>query len=223
MKLNYEEIVVDLKKAKESILSLRKEREALKNSIDVLEKSEFELKTKIKALIEENDQLKLQQLGRQGQNLDEAIFRSSTLYAKLEKIEKQNPFQFSLENFYEMVKQKNYSSVISQLADLTLRSLESNSPSPKSSKIHMMKTKESDDLEEQDFVRLVNESSDLLEVLEKQNERISEIGKNISRTFLGSLHKTSHSMANLRVPDLQSSIYKEPLSCQINNNKKLRK
>ena len=218
MKLNYEEILTDLKKAKDSILSLRKERDILKDSLKFYEKSETELKSKIKILQEENDRLKSPLFGKQTQSQNEFLIKSSSLYTKLEKLEELNPFQFSLQNFIELVKQKNYQSAISQLVDIVFSTLESKIPSTKSSKF--LTSKKGEFTQDQDFIKLINESSDLLQVLEKQNNKISEIGKNISNKLPH--HKTSYSMANLRVPDFQESYYDDPLIRLKNYNRKLR-
>ena len=216
----YDEIVNDLKKATETISSLRKERDYLKDVILKLEKNQDEYNKKLKILNEENKVLRAKILEKNEKKEDQEIAKNSIikLYTHIKNIQdfnKQYRLKDSFEELFQFIKIGKYFTVIVKLCQifvdfcpkvdekpglekkkkksLTLKSFQNSPKSTKSNTDGFLQSSENN--------KLLIESTQLLETLDQQNSRISNISKKITELMVKSpYHRHTRSQVDLKVP-----------------------
>lgn len=208
MNLNYDSILIDLKKAKSTILSLRQERDHLKDTCLQLEKTNRILKNQL----QDYNTLK----ERLHQSKQEPIDpNTSSKFSEISnELQKKLKFQhnylfFPEKKIKEGLECERYTLVIQMLTDFILEYVkrtyelqEDTKSSENGRKNRFMSTDTFGEIEESEYNKLINESCSLLETLEKQNNRISDISRNITKvveTEQG--HRSSRSVANLKFPE----------------------
>jgi hypothetical protein len=220
MNLNYESILSDLKNAKKTIASLRQERDDLKEISLKLEEKYKKISKQLEKTLVENSKLK--------QILKNFEFEPSKIeiFSILEKISeeiekfhknKQKKTQFSLEKVKKGLENErfwlsmslfgqeflNFVQDLNGLEDLKNFSFNQNLSKDFTSHQKQVASFGSFDLDE-DYDGLVNESCLMIDALERQNVKISNLTKNISRISDERIsHRVSRSMANLRVPEFK--------------------
>ena len=219
MNLNYDSILSDLKNARKTISTLRQERDLLRDHTLKLEENNKKLLKQLEKLNQEN--LKYRQIFKPSeQNLSKQEIKS-----QIEQInEELNKFSlrmskkvdFPLEKIIKYLENERFCYVttlinqefLSFIKDSTQidenKSFSFNQNSSKELISHKKQVASfvSSDCEENDFDKLICESSALLESLDKQNVKMVNLAKNISRIAdARKTHQVSKSMANLRVPE----------------------
>lgn len=219
MNLNYDSILIDLKNARKTISNLRQERDLLKDQTLKLEENNKRISKQLEKLNLEN--LKLKQILKSSEQNSSKQEIQSQLHQISEEIEKfskhkSKKFDFPLEKILKNLENERFCFVMSlvnqeflsfirdsnQLEDNKSFSFNQNSSKEFISHKKQVASFVSSDWEDNDYDKLICESSALLESLDKQNLRMTNLAKNISRIADASkTHKVSKSMANLRVPE----------------------
>lgn len=219
MNLNYDSILIDLKNARKTISNLRQERDLLNDQTLKLEENNKRISKQLEKLNLEN--LKLKQIlksSEQNSSKQEIQSQLHQISQELEKFSKHKSkkFDFPLEKIFKNLENERFCFVMSlvnqeflsfirdsnQLEDNKSFSFNQNSSKEFISHKKQVASFVSSDWEDNDYDKLICESSALLESLDKQNLRMTNLAKNISRIADASkTHKVSKSMANLRVPE----------------------
>lgn len=219
MNLNYDSILSDLKNARKTISTLRQERDLLRDHTLKLEENNKKLLKQLEKLNQEN--LKLRQILKSSElnsSKQEIKSQIEQISEDLDKFSKQmsKRIDFPLEKIVKSLENERFCYVISlinqeflsfirdsvQLDDNKSFSFNQNSSKELISHKKQVASFVSSDWEENDFDKLICESSALLESLDKQNVKMVSLAKNISRIAdARKTHQVSKSMANLRVPE----------------------
>lgn len=198
--MNYEEILEDLKNARKTIAGLRNERDLLRAKLVALEKS-GKKNTEIVENTQKNNGLDRKSIGLAMEKLNDCF--ESVLF--------QSEFYESKQKVMKSLKNQEYVNVILWICDvleeISKENLKSDSEDcPK----EVVRDKGELDFSNKDYKELIGESKGLIENLDRQYLRISGISKNLMQLIENNgLHKkSSHSMADLRVPNFYHQ-YKE--------------
>ena len=208
MNLNYDSILIDLKKAKSTILSLRQERDHLKDTCLQLEKTNRTLKKQL----QDYNALKEHLIQSKQEAIDSNISRKfAELSNELQKTIKSQHFHvfFPEKKIREGLECEKYAVVVQILTDFVLEYMrktneiqEDTRISENSRRNRLMSSETLGEIEESEYYRLINESCSLIETLDKQNNRISDISRNITNVVeTEKKHSSSRSAANIRVPE----------------------
>jgi FtsZ-binding cell division protein ZapB len=200
----YDGLVADLKKAKESISSLRQERDGLKQQNLELDSLCTSLKRSLSALQEENSSLK--------SNLSKSAYSSGPLISKLtEACQAVNNFasdkfwfnkNFQTEEIVLMLQDNKIERLVTIFCDLVVDIAKGGGK--------MEENKGKEKVEEEDYWKLVEESEELIEKMKVQNGRIAGFSRNIEKLIaIDTFHKTTRSVASLRVPEFRRPIFEE--------------
>lgn len=215
MNLNYDFILTDLKKAKSTILSLRQERDLLKDTCLELEQINKNLKKKLEIGQQECNVLKERLNYSKFEHLsNNLISKYSEISKEVEKIfkKKQTQLFFPDKKIIESLESGKFTLTIKILTEFLYEFVKKNSEIEENSmrfealeekrRARLMSCETFGEIEGSEFCRLINESCSLLDTLDKQNSRISTISKNITKVVQNEQgHKSSRSLANIKLSE----------------------
>lgn len=215
MNLNYDPILSDLKKAKSTILSLRQERDLLKDTCLELEQKNKKLKKKLEIFQQEYNTLKEKLNYSKCEPLTNSLIsKYSEISKELEKSlkNKQIHLFFPDKKIIESLESGKLTLTIKILTEFLHEFVKKNSEIEENSvkyevfddkrRARLMSCETFGEVDESEYCRLINESCSLLETLDKQNSRISTISKNITKVVQNDQgHKSSRSLANIKISE----------------------
>ena len=219
MNLNYDLILNDLKNARKTISNLKQERDLIKDQILKLEEKNKKFANQLEKFNLEN--LKLRQIlksSEQNTSKQEIQIQLQQISEELDKFSKQKSkkIDFPLDRILKNLENERFCFVMSLVNQEFMRFIrdcnqlddnQSFSFNQNSSKEFISHKKQSGsfislEFEDNDYDKLICETSALLDSLDKQNLRMNNLAKNITRIAdTSKTHKVSKSMANLKVPE----------------------